>query len=285
MTNLQASEDTVIVTGAAGRIGRALRVQWGERVAGHPVLWSARKSGQGIDIAWDIGKSPIPSLPKGSIFLHLAGETRGDAVALAENRHSAAALSAAALASEARHVFFMSTAAVYRPQTTLIDESQTPDPVSDYGCAKLDAELAMRQPGLGFGLTILRLGNLAGADALLSGARQGPVVLDPILGQRGGPERSYIGPIALGAALSALIAFAAQGEPLPDILNLAQEPALPMADLLTAFGAQWRFGPSRQAAIPRVALSVALLKSRVDLPQATAAGIVADLNSLKALWP
>ncbi len=179
----------------------------------------------------------------------------------------------------------MSTAAVYRPELTPIDETRSPDPLGDYGRAKLEAEEILRQPGSGFGLTILRLGNVAGADALLSSARQGVVVLDPIPGQSGGPERSYIGPKALAAALQHLLTSAAQGDTLPEILNLAQEPALPMADLLTAFGATWRFGPPREAAIPRVALSVTRLKTCIDLPEATASGIVADLNALKALWP
>lgn len=284
-STLKLNQHTLIVTGAAGRIGRALHVQWGAGLEGAQILWSARKAGQAIDLVWDIGESPAPSLPKGAVFLHLAGETRGDAVALAENRRSAAALCAAALESGARHVFLMSSAAVYRPQASPIEESQTPDPVSDYGCAKLDAEQAMRHHGPGFGLTVLRLGNLAGADALLSSARKGPVVLDPIPGQTGGPERSYIGPRVLAAALSSVIMAALQGETLPDVLNLAQEPALPLADLLTAFGALWHFGPPRPAAIPRVALSVARLKSRLDLPKATPAGIVADLSSLTGLWP
>ncbi len=182
-------------------------------------------------------------------------------------------------------MFYMSTSAVYRPQPTPIDEMQTPDPVSAYGRAKLDSERIIRSLAFPFGLTILRLGNLAGADALLSSARRGPVILDPIPGQSGGPERSYIGPRALAAALGALIAKAVQQESLPSILNLAQGPALPMADLLTAYGARWQFGPPRPEAIARVTLSTARLRTCVDLPDATATGIVADLNSLKALWP
>lgn len=285
VANLQWNEHCLVVTGARGRIGRALRVQWGGAIAGLQVLWSARTSDQNIDIAWNIGESPAPALPQRAIILHLAGKTRGDADALAENRRTAAALRKAAQSCGARHVFFMSTAAVYRPELTPIDETQAPDPPGDYGRAKLEAEQILRQPGSGFGITILRLGNVAGADALLSGAGQGVVVLDPVPGQAGGPERSYIGPVALAAALQHLLTSAAQGDALPEILNLAQEPALPMADLLTAFGATWRYGPPRETAIPRVALSVARLKALVTLPEATAPGIVADLNALKAHWP
>lgn len=285
MTNLQFDKNSLFVTGAAGRIGRALQMQWGQGVAGQSVIWSARKADQDIDIAWDIGIDPTPSLPKGSILLHLAGQTRGDLAELAENRRSAVALCAAAQACAARHVFFMSTSAVYRPEATPIDETRTPDPVSAYGHAKLEAEQALQTHAGRFGLTILRLGNLAGADAILSSARLGPVTLDPIAGQKGGPERSYIGPRALAAALAALIALAAAGKALPGILNLAQDPALPMADLLTQFGAQWQFGPPRAAAIPRVALSTTRLKGCIDLPPATAKSVVEDLNSMKALWP
>jgi nucleoside-diphosphate-sugar epimerase len=279
------TENSLVLTGASGRIGRALRLKWGAGVAGLTVLWSSRNPGQGIDIPWDIGAEPAPALPNGAIFLHLAGQTRGDAAMLAENRRSASAVAEAAQASGARHLFFMSSAAVYQPEPDLIDETRTPEPAGDYGHAKLEAERALREHPRSFGLTILRLGNLAGADALLSSARQGPVMLDPIAGQSGGPERSYIGPVALAAALAALIALTVRGKALPEILNLAQDPALPMADLLTTFGAPWQFGPPRAAAVPRVALSVVRLKNLINLPQASAASVVADLNSLKALWP
>ncbi|MGV8985764.1 MAG: NAD-dependent epimerase/dehydratase family protein [Cypionkella sp.] len=274
-----------IVTGAAGRVGRALRCAWWGNVSDLPVQWSARNQGQDVDIVWDIGKSLPPPLPENAVFLHLAGQTRGNAEDLAENRRSAQVLCESASASRARHVFLMSSGAVYAPSPHLITEDQRPKPVSDYGRAKLEAEDVARDILPHGGLTILRLGNLAGADALLSSVRNGPVTLDPIEGQQGGPERSYIGPRVLAQVLQALIGRLARGEALPPVLNIAQPPVLSMADLLTAAGADWRFGPPRPLAIPRVALSVDLLAALVPVPVATAVSVVADLRSMAGAWP
>lgn len=283
MRNIESGHFPLIVTGASGRIGRMLRAVWGNRLGGRPILWSARKPAQDIDIAWNIGEEPSPDLPSGAIFLHLAGQTQGDALRLAENCRSAAALCKAACAADARQVFLMSSVAVYRPSPLPISEDVAPDPISDYGRAKREAELAARAefPGV----TLLRLGNLAGADSLLTAARRGPVTLDPIDGMPGGPERSYIGPGVLAATLAALIDRAAAGDSLPETINVAQHPALAMADLLQAAGADWRFGPPRAQAVPRVAVSVERLAALVDLPAASAAGIIADLLTLQGRWP
>lgn len=280
---MESGQFPLIITGASGRIGRMLRAVWGKSLDGRPILWSARRPGQDIDIAWNIAQEPSPDLPTGAVFLHLAGQTRGDAPQLAENRRSAAALCKAARAAHARQVFLMSSVAVYRPSLLPIAEDVTPDPISDYGRAKREAELAARAefPRA----TLLRLGNLAGADSLLTSALRGPVLLDPVEGMPGGPERSYIGPRVLAATLATLIAQAVANKSLPETLNIAQPPALAMADLLRAAGADWQFGPPRAQAVPRVAVSVDRLSELVDLPAASATGIIADLQSLRGRWP
>lgn len=280
-----ADQTMVVVTGSAGRVGRALRAVWGHSVAGAPIIWAARCGGQDVDLTWDIGGPDRPTLPQGAIFLHLAGQTQGSAFHLAENRRSASVLCENALAATARHVFLISSVAVYHPEPTLIAEDQPAAPVSAYGHAKRAAEVAAQSLLPASMLTILRLGNLAGADTLLTNARNGPVLLDPIADQPGGPERSYIGPRALAEVLERLLALAMRRAPLPGILNLAQPPALKMADLLTAAGADWRFGAARPGSVARVAVSVARLAGLVALPTATADSVVADLASLQGLWP
>ena len=269
----------LLVTGASGRIGRALRAILPDNKAGDlPILWHGRRAGPGIDLVWDIGVNPPMTLPKGLIILHLAGRTVGNAQELDENRRAAAALCQAAPTA---HVFLMSSAAVYAPGPAPLTEADVPAPISPYGQAKLAAERAAAGPGV----TILRLANLAGADALLGNVRAGyPVVLDPIAGQAGGPERSYIGPRVLTAVLLGLVARVAAGQTLPPVLNLAQPGVIAMADLLDARGQPWSFGPERAAAVARVVLATGLLQSLFPLPQATPAGLVADLDSVPG-WP
>ena len=275
----------VLVTGASGRVGRALQAIWPDkRVGGMPILWHGRRAGPGVDLAWDIGAGPPVTLPRGLIILHLAGRTTGSPQDLDDNRRSVEALCQAANASGAAHVFLMSSAAVYAPGPHLIPETQPPAPLSPYGQAKLAAERATAALN-GPGLTILRLANLAGADALLGNVRADiPTILDPVPGQPGGPQRSYIGPRVLGSVLQALIELVAAGQALPGVINLAQPGVMAMADLLTARGQTWSFGPARSGVVGRFVLATTLLQSLVPVPMATAAGLVADMDSLRG-WP
>lgn len=275
----------LLVTGAAGRLGHLLRLHWPDGVAGLVPLWTARRAGPGV-LPWHIGQQDAPPLPPGSIVLHLAAELRGEPGHLARNAPITAEVCAAARQAAGRHVFVASSAAVYRPGPDDLCESTPPDPVNPYGAAKLAAEQAalreMSDPDAP-GLTILRIGNVAGADALLG--RTGPATLDPVAGQIGGPLRSYIGPGRLARVLEALITQAAAGQPLPQILNIAEPGVVAMADLLTAAGRVWQFGPPQPGTVPRVGLDTTRLQQLAPLPPVTARGIAADLDHLKGCWP
>lgn len=271
---------TVLVTGASGRVGRAFRAIWGQKAGESlPILWQSRNLGPAGDLIWDIGQNPPPVLPDGLIVLHLAGKTSGP---VGDNVAVTKAVCVAARMAKARHVFVMSTAAVYAPGPLPLDEAAVPAPQTPYGESKRAAEqVALRV--IPDNLTILRLANLAGADALLGTARP-HVSLDPVNGQPGGPERSYIGPRALAGVLADLLRLAARGTALPHLLNLAQQPPVAMADLLTARGQPWSFGPPRAAAVPRVVLNTDRLASLTDLPQTSPSALIADLNSVPG-WP
>lgn len=260
-----------------------MRAIWGDD--SHEMLlflWQSRDPSDSASIHWDIGHNPLPSLPVGLIVLHLAGKTSGRPDELAQNARITEAVCRAAVAASARHVFLMSTAAVYAPAPGLLDETASPAPNSAYGTSKLAAETVAAQVMQGR-LTILRLANLAGADALLGPQRQ-EVMLDPVEGQPGGPVRSYIGPRALAQILSDLLRLAAVGAVLPDVLNLAQHPPVAMADLLQARGQTWRFGPPRAGVVARVALNTDRLAAFVDLPSTSPKGLIADMNSVPG-WP
>lgn len=277
-------EIPVVITGATGRLGGILRRVWGAvPPPGLVPHWAAR--GEGTGLQWDIPGAPVPALPRGAVVLHLAAVLRGDEAALRRNSAMAAPVMAAAQAAGAVAVLFASTAAVYAPTDRPAGEDTPPAPANPYGRAKLAAEAAFRAlPGPP--LTVLRIGNVAGADALLAprpGAHApNPMLLDPVPGRAGGPLRSWIGPVTLAGALAALCRQAAAGG-LPPVLNLAQSPPLTMAGLLQAAGRNWRYGPPNPAVVPAAVMDMARLAARLPLPAATEAGLAAELATLAAL--
>ena len=210
-----------------------------------------------------MGAGRAPALPLGATILHLAGTTGGD---LSQNLRAARALAGAL--RPGHRLVLVSSIAVYGSGTQVFTEASPPAPSSDYARAKLEVEEALAP----FAPTILRLGNLFGADALTRQALAGPVVLDQA--GRLGPVRSWIGPLTFGRVLWEIM-----GNPTPGVFNLAQPPALPMGALLDAMDAEWSLGP-RQAPTPRAEMEI-----RLDLPPATPEGLVAELTSLKGIWP
>ena len=276
---------TVFVTGSTGRLGRLLRLVWPDLLCGMPVVWSARQSMPG-GLTWDIGRGAGPAMARHSIVVHLAGVLRDGPDQLAHNAVMAEAVCRVAHVAGARHVFLASTAAVYRPMPDDIPESAVPAPANPYGAAKLAAEQAARRvmrvldaPGL----TALRIGNVAGADALLG--RQGTITLDPVPGQAGGPARSCIGPRRFAEVLADLIQKVMDGADLPPVLNVAEPGVVSMADLLTAAGRDWQFGPLRAQTIARVGLDTSQLCRLIPMAPATATGIVTDLAAVSGRWP
>ena len=271
----------LVITGAGGRLGRLLRCLWPEALDGRLVpVWYARKPLIPGVFSWNMGVDAAPDLPAGAVILHLAGSV----ATLAEYRASTLAICAAARVSGARHLFVASSGAVYRPQALESREETPVAPATAYGTAKLSAEQAARD-AMPVGLTLLRIGNIAGADALLGGNGPGRrVVLDPVAGQNG-PERSYISPTALAAVFSRLAALAVEAAALPLILNVAQPGWIAMGDLLDAAGRDWGFGPPNAGVLPRLTLATDRLAALLPLPATTAADLVADLASLSGRWP
>ena len=274
----------LIVTGAGGRIGRLLQIFADTpEFAAFSTTWTSR-AGQQV---WNLTGGGVPDLPKGGILLHLAavlpGPHHDDLIA--GNLRLAEAIIAQDRLSSFSHVVFMSTVAVYAPGPQAIAETILPVPQTDYGRAKLQCETRLCA-AFGGRLTLLRLANLAGADALLGGNNgSGDVILDPILGTSSGPVRSYIGPKTLARTLGVLLGQIAQGIALPGILNLAQPKAAAMDQLLSAAGRPWRFGPARPATGAKVEVNVSTLMGIFPLPDLDPAALIAELDDLRGRWP
>ena len=285
---LQPPLPRVLVTGATGRVGTLLRAAW---MMAPPArflpVWQTRVARGDGWLFWDILGTRCPDMtPAPDVIVNLAGAppTRPDA--LADNLDLARAAHETAVRFGSRHLFLASSAAVYAPDHPgLMAESRKLRPVTPYGRAKADMERAALC-WTGPAITILRIGNVVGADALLGAARPDhPVRLDPVPGHLGGPERSWIGPATLADALGSLIVQALAATPLPRVLNLAQTPARTMGEMLDAAWIPWHFGPHN----PRVAGRVALAGSRLThtlpmpLPPADPARMVAEWRSLTRL--
>ncbi|THD85442.1 SDR family oxidoreductase [Aliigemmobacter aestuarii] len=262
-TNM-AGVASILVTGAGGRIGSVLRHHW----AGRPLapLWIGRTMHGPGGLAADI-LAEIPQTPAADVVLALAGVVPGGGADMALNTDLALAGCELAKEAGARRVLVASSAAVYGPGTGADLREDAPlAPVAAYGRAKLAMEHAVTRwheaaPGRP-AVTILRIGNIAGLDALLGGNLPGATVaLDPVPGQAGGPVRSYIGVKGLADVLLALCEVAATGADMPPVLNVAAEPPVTMAALLAADGRPWRYGPDNPAVLGRVVLDTGALRS------------------------
>lgn len=274
----------ILILGASGRLGTILRRHWSEPML-HPV-WQIRKTEQSICRDAEIALfDPLygpPDIGPVDLVLGLAGVVPGKGD-LALNTHLADAAIQCAHILGAGHALLSSSAAVYGGSGVAMDETTKPRPAAPYGQAKLEMEthalaLAAR---VGVQATALRIGNVAGADALLG--RPGSVrKLDQFASGKG-PIRSYIGPVAFSTVIQSLIAQALSGAALPERLNLALRGGVAMADLCKAAGFDVIWHPAPQHALENVVLDVARLSRIVPVPDADATTIIADWHQDRSL--
>lgn len=239
-----------LVLGASGRIGHGFQHLAQAGVWPGPLpLWQVRPGPaqqqpqpqpQHDSLFWDILQSPPPDPGPLSAIFALAGPTRGD---LSLTTDLALAAIDMALQYGPCPVLIASSSAVYGPQAGAAAEDAVPAPVSAYGQAKLAMEQAVlaRLGSLGQcapPLCLLRIGNVAGADAALLAAQHGAVTLDRFADGRG-PRRSYVGMRDLAVVMTGLARIAALGQPLPQVLNIGGPWPVEMQALLQAAGVGW----------------------------------------------
>nr|WP_286193364.1 NAD(P)-dependent oxidoreductase [Boseongicola sp. H5] len=259
-----------MVLGATGRLGQMLRWAWRDR-PGFDVTWQTRRAMPSDDwLVLDPLTEPERLRQAASgrdAVVVLAGVVPGRTEPMSDNTRLALA-AVNAVAEDGPHVFLASSAAVYGCPETPCRETTLPRPTTHYGHAKLRMERAARAriPAV----TCLRIGNVAGADALLRtrGQESGPVALDHFPDGRS-PSRSYIGPASFARVLAELIEAGARGVRLPPTLNIAAPEPVEMADLLEAAAIPWETRPAPPDALARLDLDVTRLSKLVSLPVAT----------------
>ena len=256
----------LVVLGAGGRLGRLLAPAWPGDVVQH-----RRDSVDVLD-----QPALVAALRGVRAVLCLAGVTHGADGPMSLNATLAQLTLDAAAAAQCGRVFLMSTAAVYGRQSGLLNEGATPEPLTEYGQSKQRMEQMAADHS--HPNTVLRLGNVAGADAILGGWTPG-FALD-VLPDGGTPRRSYIGPKTLVRVLHTLAAV----DDLPPVLNIAAPGALAMGDLLDAAGLAWSPRTPDAQVIAKVSLDTSLLSTFIDWqPQdSTAHGMVHEWKGLKS---
>lgn len=263
----------ILLTGASGRVGRMVGHHWPRLTADLALVPQYRRDAPSGALAWDPCDGPgalIAGMERAGVqvdtMIALAGVTPGPGRDLSLNRSIAEATFEAACRARVRRVLLASSSAVYGPGDGRPLEEDTPcAPANAYGAAKLAMEAACA-PWRGRGLDVccLRIGNVAGADALLvnvaQGGPDGAVVIDRFA-DGGGPVRSYIGPGTLAAVLATLCR--APG-PLPRVLNIAAPAPVAMTALAEAAGAPYTMRPAPPGAHQRITLDCTRLAALHD---------------------
>ena len=236
----------------------------------------------GADIVWDPLTGPsADGLEGAGAMLLLSGVVAPERGDLALNTELALAAAGACAALGIPRLLVASTAAVYGAgRGAPLSEDAPLDPASEYGAAKAAMEMALRgAPGPGAPeICCLRIGNVAGCDALLMAAHgataEQPLRLDRFSGGRG-PRRSYIGPLSLARVVEALAT--APGR-LPFLINVAAPRPVYMDELLEAAGIPWRHRDAPPGALQDITLDTARLSALCPLPDAASdpAGIVGE---------
>lgn len=275
----------VLVLGATGRLGGMLRRYW--PAFDIEPLWQARQGrvpDAGDWVVFDPRTDPLAlarACAAVDVVLDLAGPVPGPG----RKTDSFTAIPALARAvghgARGKPLLWASSAAVYGARA-LCAETDPLSPVNAYGRAKVQAEQVLSDMA---GVCRLRIGNVAGADALLSGARPGmPVLLDRFA-DGSTPVRSYAGPETLAESLYQLVLTAVDGT-LPGVVNVAGPGrGVAMGALLDAAGLRWQPQVAPEGALRRVVLDTDRLEGVVDMaPEAgQAARIVAEWRADEAL--
>lgn len=248
----------LLVLGATGRVGRLLRPHWPRPRA----MWFQHRD-PALDegLYWPDLSDPSPLLealtdaPLPQAMIVLSGVTSGSQEALDLNRRLALWAVTAAQRAGIRRILVASSSAVYGAgQGAPLAETASLAPVNAYGQAKCAMEAALEPFRADLDICALRIGNVAGADALLlnvaRAAADVPILIDRFADGQG-PWRSYIGAGTMARVLDHL---ALAPDRLPSVLNLAAPQAVSMESLVVAAAHPYRLVPAPATAFQHITL-------------------------------
>lgn len=271
----------ILLLGASGKLGRAVRAIWSDTL---DYVSVSRRATDGC-LHWGMG-DPFPDIGRFDAVLALWGVTSNQGNLLSDN--AILAEHALVIASEvgARRVVHCSSAAVYEGRTGPLREEMTLSPVAAYGRSKLEMERRIaewhRAHPEGPESVVLRIGNVVGADSLFANLIPGETVTLDRFADGEGPVRSYLSPHDL-----ALILYDCACQRPPERLyNLASSAPTAMADIARAAGCRVAWREATRPEVQRVHLDTSRLQR--DFGNRHLSGAAADLvqsarNS--GIWP
>ncbi|MGL4319225.1 MAG: NAD-dependent epimerase/dehydratase family protein [Paracoccaceae bacterium] len=243
---------SVLLIGATGRVGRMVCHHWADAAPGFALLAAGRHVPAAAgSLIWSPLHGPAALLDHLSAsgispvaMIVLAGVTPRPGqpdTALADNTMLAEACALAAQTCAIPRVLIASSSAVYgiNPDRAPFTETMLPQPLSAYGHAKLEMEGALQRfrDQAALDICALRIGNVAGADALLGpltarASGEHRLRIDAFADGKG-PLRSYIGAQTFARVLAGLATSPAL---LPPVLNVAAPTPVRMTALAQAAG-------------------------------------------------
>jgi nucleoside-diphosphate-sugar epimerase len=252
----------VLVLGGSGRVGTMLRRVWAHDSADVTFTYQTRNPDATDDMLWDVLHAPVPAQTPFACMIALSGVVPAPGADLALNTALGVAAVEAAAHLDIPAVLLASSSAVYGSAGNAPFTEDTPlAPVNDYGRAKQEMETACqtRATAAGVHLCCLRIGNVAGADALLrNGAalEVGAKLRLDRFADGGTPLRSYIGPQTLAQVLMSLVT-ARRG--MPPVLNIAAPRPVTMQTLAQAAQLPFDLVPAGSGAHKNITLDCSAL--------------------------
>ena len=277
-----APQNDVLLLGAGGKLGRMVRAAW-PVVSDRRLVPVTRGAGDGA-LRWVPG-TPHGDLPRVGAVVALWGVTGRAPDALAMNSYLAEQAQSLAIALGATRVIHCSSAAVYAPADTPVSEVTDLAPFTPYGQAKLAMERRLAElSDAQIATTVLRIGNVAGAESLFANMRPGGcVTLDRFPSGRG-PWRSYIGPTDLARVIAAMLEAPAAA--VDRIFNVGAPAPVCMDDIARAAGCHVDWRPAPDTATERLVLDTARLGEICPLPMSSAdPACIAEDARTGGIWP
>ncbi|WP_108482688.1 NAD-dependent epimerase/dehydratase family protein [Oceaniglobus ichthyenteri] len=268
--NSRHTKKCTVFLAARSRVARPVVDEWPKYAdIGGNLLTVGRQAHPTIHTIWDMA-DPAPEwhFDQPPVIVCFAGITPRSGQNLDGNTDLALAAQRAADIWGARHVFHLSSAAVYGDcGPAPISEHPDPTPQGAYGTAKLAMERALI--GSHTPHTVLRLGNVAGAGQPFDAATNPTQPKLDQFADGAGPSRSYIGPLSLARVLAHVCQAAHEGAVLPRLLNVAAPRPTAMADIFSALGRDWQWIKAPDAAIQMVHLDTTRLDALCRLAPET----------------